>query len=368
MSRTPIEGAAVSLTGLASDVGRRGSARLQHMVERGEARVDAVIRRANDSLLSARCAPVRGDVNVGVVLAAYDLGRTNDVLQALAENPALRQASTVVIANSVEVHATGGWQGGQQVVRGSNLAHEFSAYDEGLNVLCQQQGARPEVVVLLNDRALSYRDGFLGLTSEAALRLARDERLALGNLDDPGRTLRTPFGPMYRYLRGNAVVLPLTTLAPTFPMISISGELFDGLVSPTPPDSGVERPLAKVAHDLDYEQYIWGWLTTGWYRGGPVDADSWPRLRAKARDIINEHGLTVRLSSEGITPVYAERAIAVARLPPAADRTALVARLRADHEALGDIIHGDASARRSLASLALTCRVEARRLWHGPWW
>jgi hypothetical protein len=298
------------------------------------------------------------EVRVAAVLAAYTVEASLEATRALTDLLPVG-APVVVVANSDEAHAALRPTEKIELVRGSNSAHEFSAYDEGLQLL-RQLDEELDVVIFANDRLGAYRDGFLGLLTPSVLCFARDHGLALGNLDDPGRTFATPYGPLERYLRGNLFVVPLGVLPADFRMTSTGAEQFDALVPIRfPGDTATSTCLSRLVTDSEYASFLWDWLTTGWYRGGPVSPTSWSVLRSKVRDILNEHWLSVRLNASGVVPAYAEHAALLARMPDGRQRQKHLARLRREIHSVGIVRHGDASVRRTARGL----RIALGALW-----
>ena len=328
------------------------------MLTWGERYIDGLLRSALRTTLelgqtrSGPAAQHTADLRLGVVLAAFDATASLAALRALV--PIAGEAGRiVVVANSEDAYRSLAGASGLDVLRGSNRAHEFSAYDEGLSHL-RQVHKDLEVVVFANDRLSAYRDEFVGLLSGKLLALSRDEQLALGNLDDPGRAFTTPYGTLERYLRGNLVVVPVGALPQDFRMTTVDAARYDALVPRTfDPDHLEAIALKELIADREYAVFLWNWLTTGWYRGGELNRANWPILREKARDILNEHWLTVRLATSGVHPVYAERAAAVAVLQRAVARRKRLNSIIADVHEVGNVRHGDASIHRTARSLTL---------------
>jgi hypothetical protein len=108
----------------------------------------------------------------------------------------------VVVANSRAAHQAMRPIEGITLVRGSNTDHEFSAYDEGLQVARTLRPAL-QVAVLANDRMQSYPDRAARLLSPDLLAACRDENLATGRLQAPRGSFNTGFGPLGAYIRSN---------------------------------------------------------------------------------------------------------------------------------------------------------------------
>ena len=297
--------------------------------DRSRVTIDDQLRKAlhaaQSGLALSRNQP---NVRAGVILAAFDVNRTRAVLDALSGNPTLSMCPIVVVANSASVENAHLGTLPQSTIRGSNSSHEYSAYDEGLAELTQLMGGSPDVIVVCNDRACSYRDGFLEIVDWKLLRLSMDEALALGNLDDPGRPLNTSHGILRRYLRGNCLVAPIGFL-PSFRFVTFFPEEFDEVIPGSINEASTgEAAMAANAANAEHASFIWRWLTTDWYRGGAVTPSNWPILREKARDILNEHALTLRLMERGVGVAYADRAFAIAGMRLGRRRSRLLRDLR----------------------------------------
>ena len=290
-------------------------------------------------------------VRCGAVLAAYDVDRTFAAVRAL-RSVLGSDCRLIVVANScVALNALEGMSD-IELIAGSNESHEFSAYDEGLDRLRSVEGP-VQVVVFANDRLGAYRDGFAELLNLHLLEFCVTHQLALGNLDDPGRTFVTPFGVLERYLRGNLFIVPMGSLPYDFHITSVDARLYDSAIPREYSSSTDAASMQAILSDPDYASFLWTWLTTGWYRGGELSPANWQTLREKARDILNEHWLTVRLADHGIRPVYAEQAAAVAMMASGPLQNMRLEAIADTVHAVGRLPHGDASPSRTARSLAL---------------
>lgn len=337
---------------------------LARLRERSERAVDRGLRQALTATLARAhnlaVSPASPSPKWGIVLVAFDPRRSLEALRMLRP-PSELGGRLVVVANSSEAYDALSAIPGFDLVRGTNSAHEFSGYDEGLDRLREDLPVL-EAVVFANDRCGSYRDGFSELVTTALVHFSSKERLALGNLDDPGRAFSTPFGPLRRYLRGNLMVIPVGALPGDFRITTIDGRQFDEAVSRAyDPTTTLEDRLAPMVQDPEYAHFLDTWLSTGWYRGGQVSEENWEALRAKTRDILNEHWLTARLKAEGVRAVYAERAAALAMWPDSESRSAALSDVVAEADRVGAIAHGDASAARTARSLSLALRALVNR-------
>lgn len=243
---------------------------------------------------------MRDAPRVGIVFAAWDPAASRASLDRIVRmlGP-VSEVTSVAVGNAAPaIEAVTDLA--DLVVAGSNEDAEFSAYDEGLRILHADRRSL-DVLLLANDRAFSYP---LDMRESGTARLldnVRRHQLAVGHVDALPRPMEVLGRRVHAYLRSNLVLLPFASVRPGLALTSLAAARFDDLVPVAYPGDCRLDGLGSP----DYADFLRGWLTgtrdqDAWYRARPADAASWPELRLKAKSIVNEHLLSVRLEDAGL--------------------------------------------------------------------
>ena len=190
------------------------------------------------------------------------------------------------------------------VIGGSNRAWEFSAFDEGLEWL-RSQGRLHDVTLLATDAFAAYGGDFVDLVDETTLRFCRRGAAAVGWVDSFEEPCKLFDSRYEEWLRTSYLILPSIALAGVRPFAwpMPDHELFD---------SDWRRRWKRDAPvSPTLRQRVDHWLTGMAEGDTPVDADTWhsrfdldadtfPFFKAKARAILREHHLSIRLRAARI--------------------------------------------------------------------
>lgn len=194
----------------------------------------------------------------------------------------------------------GGWRIGSD-----NTSWEFSSWDSGLAFVGERLHDF-DFVHLATSAFDTLYTGYLDRLDARTLSLAAGRAMAVGHVD----CYPTPVSLFGRrsqgWLRTSWLFLPPLELALLGSLVSVRDEgLFFGDDPATP-----FRPDAPLCPG--YRTYILDWLTgpgTGqnveWHSRFALDGETWSYFKAKARAILNEHMLSIRLAAQGCAMVDA---------------------------------------------------------------
>ena len=262
-----------------------------------EWKVTAMAERLSGATLGHRPARV---THLGVVLVAWDpvaaVESADLVLERLRRLRGVKW-SMVVVANSDEArHVLGNVDRDCKVVAGSNREAEFSAYEEGRQILTAEAGSTPDVWMILNDRLSFYKADCVWAATPALLQFASSVPIAVGTVDFLPRYFKLRGQKFRCYVRSNYVLVSSGAL-----------DRVGSLRTVTADEYALAVPFALGAEDWplsgwlgrDLGEYVRDFLTVagpqGWTRAEPLTAASWPMLRKKALSIVNEWLLSLRL-------------------------------------------------------------------------
>ena len=249
---------------------------------------------------------------VGLVLVGFDSTRTSQVVAEVDRWRAIYpgRVTPCLVANAPVMTAPAGWSH----ARGSNVAQEFSGFDEGVFAV----GAGPMVWVFLNDRYGAYPGTGLADLTSAVLLLAKEQLVVLGHFDVLGVPVLKGGDVLRGYIRSNFFVLgdaALRALGRLTSFDTAEGETMFPAEWP-----GALSAVDQTSLDPAYLDHLAEWLTgrgerlkTHWYRASD-DPVQRLILRRKAVAILNEHLLAERLLAGGIVGVDVRRAFRAAAL------------------------------------------------------
>ena len=270
-------------------------------------------------------------LHVGVVLAGWDPAHTQSslgLLEARARQLCRRGVkwSVVAVANDEAVFSelTNRARSGVTLVRGSNHEGEFSAYDEGYQVLLEDAGRDVDILIVANDRLARFPRPLLAL-NEGALRIVSQNPVACGTVHvivspQPGQSHRPACAHLWgyelsSYIRSNWVVIGGDTLARVGTLRSVTADAF-GQHAPDHLQDGL-WPLSPWLGD-EVASWLRDWLTVegNWWKAQPLTEASWPTLRFKALAMLNEQLLSARLVRAGVGLLPWAQAQALSALAP----------------------------------------------------
>ena len=199
-----------------------------------------------------------------------------------------------------EQTGTGRWRIGSD-----NASWEFSSWDSGLAFVGEKIHDF-DFVHLATSAFNTLYTGYLDRLDARTLSLATGRAMAVGHVD----CYPTPVTLLGRrsqgWLRTSWLFLPPLELALLRSLVSVRDE---GLFFGDDPDAPFrsDAPLCPR-----YRTYILDWLTgqgTGqnvvWHSRFALGGETWPYFKAKARAILNEHMLSIRLAAQGCAMVDA---------------------------------------------------------------
>lgn len=216
-----------------------------------------------------------------------------------------RDAAIVVVCNNARVRL--GERPGVTVLQGSNVLHEFGAWQSGLDhlrALPDAEGLRG--VVLANDTFCHYR--FMGGLEQAAFTRAAQRTLGRNRPDVNGDLARLPGRKPYRFDG-----VPIQAWIATY-LFTLNRAALDGIGwTLQPAMSEVERWAPCGPHedgffaadlDRDLNHHFQAWLfgrppLPGWRRCAPLQQGNHAMMQGKAHALICEQLLTANLLRHG---------------------------------------------------------------------
>lgn len=192
-----------------------------------------------------------------------------------------------------------------ELIGGSNEAWEFSAWDAGLVHVGDRLGDYDHVN-LATSAFGQMPARHLDRLDEAALRLVDGTDAVIGHVDRHLEPVAAFGFAAHSWVRSAFVLVPPTALAGIGSLVSVP--------DPAGLFSGDHRApfRADAPISIRYQEYIRGWLTgagtgqgTTWHSRFDLTAATLSRFEDKARAIVNEQMLTLRLRAGGCTVVDA---------------------------------------------------------------
>jgi hypothetical protein len=243
--------------------------------------------------------PRRG---LSIVFVRYDrekYARAWESFQAHLRTIASPSIETVIVDNAEPDRPAERLGECLHAIGGSNRAWEFSAFDEGVEWLRLQDRLR-DVTLLATDAFAAYGGEFIDLVDEGILRFCRRQAAAVGWIDSFEEPCRL-FGTAYNdWLRTSYLILPSTALAGVEPFAApmSEDELFDTdwrrrWKRDAPVSPSLRRRIDHWLTGLAEGQRLAAADT--WHSRFDVDAGTFPFFKAKARAILREHHLSIRL-------------------------------------------------------------------------
>jgi hypothetical protein len=187
---------------------------------------------------------------------------------------------------------------GRTLIGGDNSSHEFSGFDRAI----AHVGPRLwefDFVQLATSAFQQPYSGYLPHISTLMLEAIRGRHAALGHLDYYQEPVEIRGYQSQYWMRTALFFLPVTEAGALHSFVSIGA---DGVFSGDP-----REPFAAGAPlDARYRQYLIDWLTGDglgqgvvWHSKFPLNAETLPTFQHRARAIMNEHLLSLRLRALG---------------------------------------------------------------------
>lgn len=266
---------------------------------------------AGTERVESRLAPRRRSHAVlWLVMVAWEPDRSLAVIQHL--EAAVRPFAIVrpvVVANSEGAHQLFASSEYDLVVRGSNADAEFSGYDQGLDAVRDAGCSPDDIVMIANDRARVGEPGTLRLLSPRVLENVKQFSIAVGHVESFSKVHEVMGRPVKTYLRTDLFLMPGSAVIAGFTTTSLGQTEMDRLV---PRQFLGVWAFDSVLHP-NCSAFLRQWLTVGdhqetWYAARELSQDSWPVLRRKTQNIINEHLMPTRLRRAGLQVVSLRQA------------------------------------------------------------
>jgi hypothetical protein len=234
-------------------------------------------------------------LRLGVVLVGWDREQYDRVRTVLERQLGRIEADAHLVAvnNNPDVVLP-------DSLPGSNDAHEFSGYDEGVEAYCARHG-RPDAWLLVDDRAFAQREDVREILNAPTLTVAGSNDTCVAWIDRmPDHRIldhRSTFN-----MRSNIILLPDTFLMKLGTVAWITGDRrarFERALPENMPLGYDGFALDEVDETFCQVQHRWLTDPQGWYGSRPLSEDYWPEYRRKMMAILNEHLLTARLRQLG---------------------------------------------------------------------
>lgn len=257
-----------------------------------------------ESLVARSSAPAP---SVGVVLVAWDQDRAQAAVRDISpwlEDEPVRRHAALVCNRPLQLEAGPTWTR----LSGSNIAGEFSGYEEGVAALRRHA---PDLWVLVNDRYAAYGGSPFHTFDTAFLHLVHKHRVLVGQRDALDRRVLVGRPELAQYIRTHYLVLSEETRQRLGSLQTYQLDQADDLLPHDWPLSEGTATKAPGSDQLDdgYLVFLRAWLTcqgvalpSHWYQASAHPARL-RELRSKAISILNEHLLGLHALEAGIVPV-----------------------------------------------------------------
>lgn len=211
----------------------------------------------------------------------------------------------VVVDNSLDDAFTERMPDGSLVIGGSNADWEFSAWNTAL-AHCREELVRYDYVHLVTSAFGELYTAYIGRIDQSLLRAVCGRDVAVGHVDAYGHPVRLLGRTSQAWLRSSFVFVPPAALRRLGSFVSITDrdDWFSG--DPAAPFRA-DAPLSD-----GFRANIIGWLTgegtgqgTAWHSRFTLSRETLGFFEAKARAILNEHALSMRLYGQGTALVDA---------------------------------------------------------------
>jgi hypothetical protein len=263
------------------------------------------LRRYLSNTPSAACP-------VGLVLVGFSQSDTRESLVHLLEWSASYPGhirGCLVMNREFDIDLPAGWV----KISGSNAAHEFSGFDEGIARLA---GFPAQAWLLCNDRLLAYEKHYLRLLGPSVLRVVAHHPVLVGHANQLSLPVTRGGESLGCYVRTNLVCVGEHLRSQLGSLTSYLNNQVDDLFEPEWPFQ--DGPIADSALSPEWLAFVAEWLTgvdnpppIRWYRA-TRDRSQAPVLRRKAVAIANEHLLADRIKPFGGRVLSIERAALLA--------------------------------------------------------
>lgn len=212
-----------------------------------------------------------------------------DAVRLVLNNPALDPGEVERLCNQK-------WKN-FKVITHDNAGQEFGGYQCGVDDLLSVSAAF-DLIVANDTLDIHHRTYAAGLRSfHSAFRGVGERKIFVGKIDNYRRLLRIDKLTTSRWVRSNFFGLDSDALD------AIGFKIYDESVNALILDAADESEFFSQAIGPDLRDYLRNWLFVptrdSWYGAAPLDATNCRAFAIKARSILQEKYLSMRLSDAG---------------------------------------------------------------------
>ena len=200
---------------------------------------------------------------------------------------------TLIVDNALEPDFSEQIDSATALIGGDNSSWEFSAWDKGIDFFGATLWSY-DLVHLVTSAFDSLYTSYLDLFSERMLAGIASRPVCLGHIDFYNEPVQVLSFRSQHWIRSSFLFSPPTELKIMGSLVSVHATVD----STTPFDPGT--PLSA-----NYQRYILDWLTgsdigqgTTWHTTLSLAPETLPYVQSKARAILNEHLLSIRLRAQ----------------------------------------------------------------------
>ncbi len=237
---------------------------------------------------------------IALVYSRRRLERTSEVIRVLSNGRWLDRMVVVINGDAIgerEVAPFGRLAGDLTVLGHDNTGREFGAYQAGLDALA---GTLPERLVVLND-TVGTHSHLGGGWLEAFRRLVGhgpSDSFAAGIIDTSERRLGLDGRTGSRWIRSNLFGLDRKALEAI--ACRLRDPLIEDQVVATADIGSFFGPAVDGAMRRHISDFLFSTAGNHWYGARPLDASNCAELAGKARSILQEMALSMRLEDAGV--------------------------------------------------------------------
>ncbi len=182
------------------------------------------------------------------------------------------------------------------VVGGDNSLHEFSAWSKGIKIA---QDIKPDAYLLMTDAFMAYGDSYQNLLNPEVIEWLIRQNSVAGLIDttENERLFVLQEWSFWYWIRTSFVLIPAQVIKQIQDLATFSN------THDFCPDVFAEDQifLDDAPMSQNYQHDLRQWLTKDWHSAFELCPETWQKFQTKLRSILNEHALSCRLASAGIS-------------------------------------------------------------------
>ena len=194
------------------------------------------------------------------------------------------------------------------LIHGENIDREFSGWQRGFEKIADL-GLSYDILLFINEAYMVYKDSYLTNYLNTAVGRCLKYNAVVGMFDreEKNRVLSLNNFKFRDWLRSNIFLVPREIALKIGNFIFVSDSEFESYVPSTFP--GVIKDYndcftANAPLNDDFKQKIFEWMTELWHSKIELNAGTWGQFRIKAKAIINEASLTIKIRSLGYKIIW----------------------------------------------------------------